>query len=290
MPSASVLVATLGGVATREQIVAGSSASELAAALRAGELTRVRRAHYASPAASREAVIAARVGGALCGLSAARSFGLWSGFDDRLHIALPPNASRSRVHRDGDRWMSDGDPMEIVRHWIPTGRRRQCWRVDLDECLKQAVAWSDEETGIAVLDTARSKFGITERELRVVFAGESSRSLLRVGRSRAGSESGLESIVRQRLTPLGYRLAQQVRLRGVGRVDLHVLGTRVFIEIDGREHHGSAAAFTEDRRRDAEAARSGAVVLRFTYPQIVADWPWCEQIIRSAALRFQEIV
>ncbi|MEO6117373.1 MAG: DUF559 domain-containing protein [Pseudolysinimonas sp.] len=289
MPSALVVVASFGGVATRHQILTKAiTGPALAAAVRGGGLTRVRRGHYAAASAQPDAVVATRVGGALCGLSAARSYGLWSGTDDRVHIALAPNASRSRIRTEAGRLTSDIDTREIVRHWIAWPPHRECWRVDIVECLRQVVAWADDETAIACLDTARTTFRFTSTGLRYIFKDEPARSRVRAQRSRAGSGSGLESIVRQRLTRLGYRIEQQVRVSGVGRVDIRIVDTRVLIEVDGREHHGVSNAFEEDRRRDAEATLRGNVVLRFTYEQIMTNWAWCESIIRSAAFRFQD--
>ncbi len=283
------MIASRGGIATRSQILhAGVTAPQLSAAVLSGSVTRIRRGHYAIPSANPDAIIAVHVGGALCGPSAARSFGLWGGFDERLHVALPANASRSRVRVDEHVLLSLRGSREVVRHWTTRTETWQCWRVDIFTCLIQCVSWCDEETALAVLDTARTRHRLTMSTLRRVFEAEPARSRLLLSRSRPGSDSGLESIVRQRLTALRYRVVQQVRLPGVGRIDLHIVGTGVFIEIDGREHHADALAFARDRRRDANAARSGAVVLRFTYEQVISDWAWCEQSIRSAALRFQD--
>lgn len=289
MSTSESAIASRGGIATRSQILsAGVTGAQLSAAVLSGSVSRIRRGHYAVSSADPDGVVAVHVGGALCGLSAARSLGLWSGFDERLHVALPVNASRSRVRIDQHRLLSLRGSREVVRHWTTRAESLQCWRVDIFECLTQCVAWCDEETALAVLDTARTRHKLPMSTLRRVFEAEPARSRLLLSRSRPGSDSGLESIVRQRLTARRYRVAQQVRLPGVGRIDLHILGSGVFIEVDGREHHADALAFTRDRRRDANAARSGAVVLRFTYRQIISDWEWCEQSIRSAALRFQD--
>lgn len=289
MPSCESVIGSWGGIATRSQILrAGVTGPQLSAAVHGGSVARIRRGHFAVPSANPDAIIAVHVGGALCGLSAARSYGLWSGFDDRVHVALPVNASRSRVRVDEHRLLSLRGGREIVRHWTTRAELQQCWRVDIFACLTQCVSWCDEETALAVVDTARTRHRLRMSTLRRAFETEPMRSRLLLSRSRPGSDSGLESIVRQRLTALRYRVVQQVRLPGVGRIDLHIIGTGVFIEVDGREHHGDVLAFARDRRRDANAARSGAVVLRFTYRQIISEWDWCEQSIRSAALRFQD--
>ena len=94
MYSAAAVVDAFGGIARRDQILAtGLSGSDITAAVRRGELGRVRRAYYASPRALADAVVATRVGGRLGGLSAARTYGLWAGFDDRCIPAVDERTS-----------------------------------------------------------------------------------------------------------------------------------------------------------------------------------------------------
>lgn len=46
---------------------------------------------------------------------------------------------------------------------------------------------------------------------------------------------------------------------------------RVIVELDGREHHDSPAAFHGDRRRDTAAAAAGYVTLRYTWERVTAE-------------------
>ena len=85
------------------------------------------------------------------------------------------------------------------------------------------------------------------------------------------SESIIESYTRFRLWRLGLEPRVQVQIRGVGRVDL-LIGTRLVIELDGREFHSSVEQFEEDRRRDAVLIALGYHVLRFSYRQIMYKW------------------
>jgi very-short-patch-repair endonuclease len=87
----------------------------------------------------------------------------------------------------------------------------------------------------------------------------------------SSAESGLETLTRWRLHRLGIECRQQVELPSIGRVDL-VIGDRLIIELDGREHHSSELAFSADRRRDAAAAAQGFRTLRFTYAQVIHEW------------------
>ncbi len=271
---------SFGGIATRRQILGrGVDGGDIASAVRRGEIRRVRRAHYASPDASVDGILAVRVGGRLCGLSAAGSHGLWSGHGDELHIAVPPHASRLRTVGVGDARRPDIADRRIIVHWIPTAPHRECWRVGLGDALRQVAAWADRETAIACLDSAVGAgmpLSALRRELEDADALARVRSLA----VREGSQSGLESIVRQRLGALGLAPRQQVAIAGVGRVDM-VVG-RLVIEVDGAGFHRGPAAFDEDRRRDAELVARGYAVIRLSYDRIVTDWAWCASRVVAA--------
>lgn len=79
-------------------------------------------------------------------------------------------------------------------------------------------------------------------------------------------------------------LRQQVRVRGIGRVDF-LIGDGLVIEVDGAEFHTSRTDFEEDRRRDALLSALGYRVLRFSYNQIASRWPEVEAAIRAAVAR-----
>lgn len=68
----------------------------------------------------------------------------------------------------------------------------------------------------------------------------------------------------------GWRANHPVRV-GVRRYFLDVAfpEARLAIEIDGRAHHSSAAAFQNDRRRQNDLVAAGWTVLRFTWDDIV---------------------
>ena len=148
----------------------------------------------------------------------------------------------------------------------------------LETCLRQVVAWCDRETAVACLDTAAT---ILRVDVPSIFARESLRSRLVAAASRRGSESGTESLVRQRLLATGVRVRQQVKIAGVGRVDIGVIGTRIVIEIDSSWHE-TPEARAEDYRRDAELLALGYTVIRLSYAQVTGDWPWCERMILAA--------
>lgn len=288
----------LGNIATRDQLVArGISGGDLTTAVRRGEIRRVRRAYYATPPATADAVNATRVGGRLAGTSAARSYGLWAGFDTRLHIALPANASRLRTNLPpsffADQSLTnaltpDTATRQVVLHWLARRSTNvECWRTSISETLGDVAEWCDRETAVACLDTARTVLGMNDAAIESALAGTPVGTRMLSSRSKSGSDSGPESIVRQRMSLIGIEVVQQVSFDGVGRVDMQIPGTNILIEIDGWEYHSKPAAFENDRRRRGELVRRGYVVLEFSFRQVFEDWGWCESIILGALAQFR---
>lgn len=295
MFSVQATVAALGGVATRQQLIAaGLSGFDLTIAVGRGEVRRVRQARYVTADASFDAVAAARVGGLLAGTSAARSYGLWSGFDTRLHLSVGANSARLRTNVPPSftgrptGLTPDTSARRIVLHWLEGGAvpelGPECWRVPLPVCLRQVVAWCDRETAIATLDTA---LALLPRGLVLdAFASAPVSQREVVAECRPGSDSGYESIVRQRLGVLGIVVIQQVRIPGVGRVDGLIAGTRVVLEVDGRGYHDDPDAVEEDRRRGAELVAAGYTRVQLSSTRIRTDWAWCVRMVRGAMAQF----
>lgn len=284
----------LGGIATRQQLIAaGCSGYDLTRAVRRGALRRLRQARYASSAALPDAMVAVRVGGMLAGPSAARTYGLWSGFDTRVHVSVGQNSARLRTNVPPSfkptSISADIMARRVCLHWLKGGATPElgpeCWRVPLEVCLRQVVEWCDRETAIACLDTALTVRKIPRTTLEKLFERSPLADRLLLGQCTFGSQAGTESIVRQRLHALGIAVRQQVRVSGVGHVDFGVVGTRVVIEVDGRQYHEDPIQFEEDRRRDAELVSRNFTVVRLSYLQVTTDWPWCERMI-LAAIRF----
>ena len=303
-------LAQLGHIATRAQLVAeGFHGFALTAAVRGGEIARIRRGWYRTAEANLDAVAAVRVGGRLSHSSAARSLGLWAGLDTRLHICVTRGASRlrrptflalddvpgqtpdlPRQVRDAhaDSTAAKTTPSGLVVHWLRPGRQdlrsSETWRVSLRDCLRQMVAVSDSETAVACLDTAITAFGLSRQQLHRAFVGQSKRSRELASRAQPGSDSGLESIVRQRLESRGTPFRQQVSFTNIGRVDF-LFDYGVVVEIDGWAFHKSPASFESDRRRDALLTERGLTVLRFSYLQVTEEWKFVERVIRNTRAR-----
>ncbi|MDN4598696.1 type IV toxin-antitoxin system AbiEi family antitoxin domain-containing protein [Leifsonia virtsii] len=201
----------LGGIASVLQLRAtGATSDELTAAVRTGRLRRLRRGVYALPEAPTAAVTAVLARGRLSCVSAARTYGLWAGPDPRLHLQFSGHARAGPVESPH------------VRHWLPTERSAEVWRVTLADCLRSVARCADEETAVAVFDTALTAGLVTLRVLRAVLSGQPVNVRRRWMLARPGSDSGVESIVRQRLQARGHVVEQQVHVDGVGRVDMRL--------------------------------------------------------------------
>ncbi len=244
-----------GGAATRRELRSVTDRA-LTTAVDEGRLRRPRRGVYALPELSREALAALAAGGKLSCVSAARSYGLWGGQDGRLHLSVHPHAGR----------VAD----DAVRHWGACDEHPELWRVSLADCLRSVVDCADEETAVAVLDTALSARIVTMIGLRGVFAASAPHARAVAARARPGSDSGVESILRQRLTARGHVVEQQVAVPGVGRVDARIDGL-LFVEIDGYAFHSGREAFERDRARDTALALLGARRLRFPARDVLGD-------------------
>lgn len=246
-----------GGAVTRQELrKAGIGDRVLSAAVEDGRLLRPRRGVYALPGLAAEGRAALAAGGRLSCVSAARSYGLWGGQDGRLHLRVHPHAGRTAD--------------DAVRHWEPHDGSAELWRVSLADCLRSVVDCADAETAIAVLDTALAARLVTMIGLRGMFAQSSAAARTVAACARPGSDSGVESILRQRLTARGHVVEQQVAVSGVGRVDARVDGV-LYVEIDGFAFHGGREAFERDRTRDTALALLGARRLRFPARDILTD-------------------
>ncbi|GAA4151677.1 type IV toxin-antitoxin system AbiEi family antitoxin domain-containing protein [Leifsonia shinshuensis] len=255
----------LGGAATTHQLrMAGATAEDLKRAVRSGAVDRVRRGVYISPLLDGAGLDAVRAGARLSCVSACASYGLWAGSGRRTHVTLSPQSRRA--------------PPGLVCHWWPVEAHPELWRVSLADCLRSVARCGDEETAVAAFDTALAAGHVSPSGLRRILEGTPKAARDRAALARPGSDSGVESVVRQRLERHGRRVEQQVHVRGVGRVDMRIDG-ELYLEIDGYAFHGDARAFERDRLRDAALAELGHRRLRVSARQVVEDWQRVETAI-----------
>lgn len=267
-----------GGIATSSELARlGVDARRLRLAVASGAVSRVRRGVYALPAAAPARVAAVRVGGRLAGLSATGSYGLWDGWDSRLHVVVPSNAAL--VPPRAGRGARRIDGFEVVVHWGDDRRDGCLWRESPGRALRHVLQWHDWETSAACIEGALTAGLLTVDQLPRLARSAPPGVTSDVLALRPGAQSGLETIVRIRLEALGFAVARQQAVSKVGHIDLAILGTRVLVEIDGYEYHSTRSAFAEDRRRDAESGAQGLVTLRFTAGHVRDDWDWMAHMI-----------
>ncbi|PCE14441.1 hypothetical protein AUC47_04275 [Microbacterium sp. SZ1] len=261
------------GIAHRSDAAAhGFSPRHVRAAIRAGEVRRVRAQWVALDSAPADLTAAAAASGRLTCVSLARRRGWWipDRVDAGLHLQVGPNAHR---HRD-----------DATLHWgvplVDRGARELTASVE-DALAHIAVCCSHEDARV-IWESAVRVEGLDLEALRLVrWRDPRSRDLAHqvVGLS----DSGLETIVVVRLSGWGVPVRQQVRLAG-RRVDI-VVGSHLVIQIDGYAHHSSSAQRGADVAHDAELRLRGYTVLRLTYEQIMYKWQKVERTLQAAIAR-----
>ncbi|TFD20377.1 hypothetical protein [Cryobacterium sp. TMT2-23] len=267
----------------------GWSDGHLRGEVNRGTIVRVRKGWYSVPSAPQSAVEAFRIGGRLAGLSALKSYGIWTPATRKLHVSVPggaralrrPTDMRARLHvLDGVRcrvtWGDDA--------WERRGD--SVWRTSVHEALVHILNNHDRVTAIVCLDaalhSAREKGpGIVFDDLGWIFA----RAPLRVqswrsevdGRAGAGGETEF----RLKALAAGIPFVPQPFVRGVGNLDGQI-GPSTFVEIDGTEWHDNPLAFEVDRERDLLVAKENGRTLRFTYALLRKRWGLCVQAMVTA--------
>jgi very-short-patch-repair endonuclease len=261
-----------GGFApTHELYRAGHTQYGLRAAVRAGLIIRVRQGWYCLPSMPAPATEAMRVGGYATCLTAARAHGLAVRDTPRLHVAVHVGASRLRTRHDKSRRLSAYPDADVLTHWTDSHPDPYRTIADVRTALVAMATCLSPEWVVAAVDSAIRAGLLTPADWSADIRHLPARLRALLVRVDATSESIIESLMRFRLSALGIDARTQVRIRGVGRVDL-LIGDRLVIELDGWRFHHERDDFEEDRRRDAALAVAGYRVLRFTYRQLTGSW------------------
>lgn len=220
--------------------------------LRAQGWRQVRRGWYASQSADPQVVRAVSSGGVLGCVSALRFYRVWVP-DSALHVRYSSRARRSRPgirschpYRQDPPVICAVDPMDIA--------------------VASAANCLAAEGLVVVLDSMLNKRMIEMADARAIVAASRFAHMSLADRCDWRSESGTETIIRLRLRALGIHLRTQVVIAGVGRVDF-LVGDRLIIEADSREHH--LPKYQADRTRDRVAVGLGFLVIRLTYEDVI---------------------
>lgn len=171
-----------------------------------------------------------------------------------------------RVHR-----VRSSDPDEVTTvHGLPVTTPARTL-LDLGECastrtLEQALA------------RAERNGQVTREELREMVrrhprhrGARKLRSALDVDGPQAFTRSRAEELLLALIRKAGLPAPElNVRLLRF-EVDFLWRRQRLVAEVDGMAYHGSARAFVEDRRRDADLIAAGYRVLRVTWPDLTRE-------------------
>lgn len=271
-------------ILTRDELLAlGWTPTRITAAVRAGTLLRLRRAWYATPGTPFEQRIAIALGGRVGGVSAARSYGMWTGNDRAIHVSWPPHGNvavpgRRLGYPNAKQWAD----AEIVPHWRRGPRGADSWRESPVEAIRQTIAVCDPALAVAMADSA-CRLGLVPCGIL--------HELLRAAPIRfrgyeaavdGATDSGLESIVRLWLLEVGLAFRLHARILNL-EVDF-LVGRSLIIETDGREFH-TGAAFEADRERDRVTGAHGYVTIRLSFRQVTENWAGCVARIVAAVER-----
>ena len=141
---------------------------------------------------------------------------------------------------------------------------------------------------VAVADAALRRGIVSPTELeaeRPVAGWAQYERLVRAADRR--SQSIGESFARVALIAAGLRVEPQVKLAGVGYVDMIVEGV-VVVEVDGFAYHSGRREYREDRRRDRViTVRHGLAELRFSHEDAVYETERLVADVRAAVARYR---
>jgi very-short-patch-repair endonuclease len=206
-------------------------------------------------------------------ISAAKLMQLWVLETAALHVV--PRVNNSHVRADGR-----FPPVTI--HWSPSPIEPDSSRLVVESgrnALAHIADCQPLEIAVATFDSAVRKGMVSVEELRRLASVRGGRFARVVELVSTQADSGLESITRVRLSWEGIACREQVVIDGHA-VDL-LIGDRLIIQLDGRQHLEDPIQLARDRAQDRRLRRMGYTVLRYGYAEIVFGWEttWAE--IRS---------
>jgi very-short-patch-repair endonuclease len=152
--------------------------------------------------------------------------------------------------------------------------------MSLRDSLAQFARIASPEDAVASFDSALNHGLLTPVQLDDVFDVLPRR--LRRLRARINSQaaSGLETLLRLAAEAEGWTVEIQVKIVGVGHVDVLIDGWLV-IELDGARWHADDVSRDEDAHRDAQLILCGFRRQRFRSSQVIDAMPTCIAVIRT---------
>lgn len=262
-------LAQRNGIAHRHHALrAGFSTPTIRQCRLDGTVTVLKRQWLLLDSANEDFVCAATHHGRLACISAAAHRGWWTppGTTAQRHLWMRPNGHGAQ---------------QYARHWnTPI---TPCGVGDLIESsldsLRHVAECLPMDDALTVWESAIRQEKLDTASLRIV-RWRSARAQHLAQECTGLADSGLETFLVTRLARRGVTVRQQVWL--AGRPVDGLIGEWLVVQTDGHEHHSSPSDRARDAAHDAELTLRGYTVLRFTYAQVMRDWPQTERIIMRA--------
>lgn len=262
-----------GGVATSRQLYSlGYTPKQIRQASAAGQLTPLRHGFHAFPDADPRVISAVADHSVVTCVTALTWHQLWiPEHDKRVH---------ARVTRHERRQSHD----RCRRHGRPTPARGSI--DDVATALQYYARCFSEEEFIIVCDSALHHGKLSHDELRREFLGAPEKLRAAIERCDRRAASGTETATRLRLRSMGVHVEVQHHVPEVGWVDL-LIGGRLVLELDSRDHHTGESNYESDRTRDRKLVAQGYLPMRVTYGQVFRTWDSTYRDIQSVIARGQ---
>jgi very-short-patch-repair endonuclease len=271
MPTLERILSQHGGIVHRSVLrPMGFGPKPIARAVSTGRVRTIGRNWVITRECPVPVARAAALGASLTCVSAAEALGLWAPTHDRLHVSVTRNCNRKF-------------PNTIRTHWGRGPVATPGSAVEpLPNILFHVAQCLSLEYAVAVFDSALNKKLLSAHSLRALGQQVGGRFSEVASWAEARADSGLESLVRIRLTILGIDFEIQVMIDG-HPVDI-LIGERLIIQIDGHLH-AEPARHTRDMMQDARLVTLGYEVMRVGSVQIEHAWSDLEAQVLEVVTR-----
>lgn len=240
--------------------------------LRRGLMERV-GAWYVRSVAPPDLVELLRQGVRATCVSAAPHHGLWTPLHEGSHVYRP-------------RGVPD---LEESSDLVPHGTTMRSWPdrdpvASLELTLEHAARCLPVRDAAILFESALNSRRLSGRDAQRIVAGLPSTRRHQLARISPLAESGTETAVRWWLESLHVPVTAQVRVPGVGRVDLK-LGESWVIECDSVRFHDNPQQYHLDRSRDLQLQALRYTVTRLTWEQVFLDWEKTSELLLTILRR-----
>ncbi|MFC4243306.1 endonuclease domain-containing protein [Gryllotalpicola reticulitermitis] len=261
----ATLLARNNGFVTRAELRRyGVSAHAVRGLIARGALVALTRNILARPPVPAEPSRAAMMGGRVACVTAAHSMGIWVLDDTAFHVV--PRGRNGHFRTDA------AEPRAVV-HWTPEPIEPDGHRPVVESgrnALAHIARCQPLDAAAASFDSA-VRLGLTTlEELQVLASAHRGRFADAAALVTGRADSGLETLTRVRLKWAGVGCREQVVIDG-HPVDL-LIGDRLVIQLDGKQHLEDPAQLARDRWQDRRLRLMGYTVLRYGYAEVVYAW------------------